>query len=258
MSWIPGWDSIGATSWWSGFFFWASIFCLIGLGIAEVASHRYSERRDDLIEIEQREIQRRHDEDMARVQHDTAQANERAAQLEKEAANARAAVAGANARAAEASQKAAEAQLALEKFKAPRMLTLDQQRQIAERVKSFNKMRFDLSAITGDPEALALSGQIADALKMGGWTWIEFNHPDGPFMTVFSFGSDIPNVGQQGRIGVDIKVHLDHAAELSAAANALSTALNDVGVNAKFAADADAQAGIPNHDTIHVMIGKKP
>ena len=105
---------------WSGFFFWASIGCLIGLGITEVASHRYSERKDDLAEIEQHEIQRRHDEDMARVQHDTAQANERAAELTREAARlsaeaeaARAQIAEANARASEATQKATEAQLEL-------------------------------------------------------------------------------------------------------------------------------------------------
>jgi len=83
MSWIPGWDTIGGAGWWSGFFFWASIACLIGLGITEIASHRYSERKDDLSEIEQREIQHRHDEDMARVQHDTAATMERAEELRR-------------------------------------------------------------------------------------------------------------------------------------------------------------------------------
>jgi hypothetical protein len=59
------------------------------LGVAEVASHRYGERKDELAAIEQNAKDKRHDEDMARVQHDTAQAIERAAQLEREAANAR-------------------------------------------------------------------------------------------------------------------------------------------------------------------------
>jgi hypothetical protein len=97
MSWIPGWDSVAAAGWWSGFYFWLSIVCLIGLGIAEVASHRYSERREELASAEQNEIQRRHDQEMTAVQHDTAQANERAAQLEREAADLRLALEGARA-----------------------------------------------------------------------------------------------------------------------------------------------------------------
>src|SRR6266478_667417 len=83
--WIPGWDSVAGAGWWSGLYFWASIVALIGLGAAEVASHRYSERKDELAGVEQEAAQRRHDEDMARVQYDSALANERAAQLEKEA-----------------------------------------------------------------------------------------------------------------------------------------------------------------------------
>jgi hypothetical protein len=89
VNWMPGWDSVAGAGWWSGFYFWLSIACLIGLGVAEVASHRYSERRDQLSGAEQREIQHHHDEEMTAVQHDTALANERAAELEKEAATAK-------------------------------------------------------------------------------------------------------------------------------------------------------------------------
>jgi hypothetical protein len=49
MSLIPGWDSIAGAGWWSTFYFWASIISLIGLGTSEVASHRYSERKDELV-----------------------------------------------------------------------------------------------------------------------------------------------------------------------------------------------------------------
>jgi hypothetical protein len=72
MSWIPGWDSIASAGMWSGFYFWMSIGALIGLGVFEVASHRYSERKDEMVAVEQEAIQRRHDEDMTRVQHDAA------------------------------------------------------------------------------------------------------------------------------------------------------------------------------------------
>ena len=75
MSWVPGWESIQAAGWWSGFFFWASIASLIGLGISEVASHRFSERKDELVERQQIADKERHDNDIARVQHDAALAN---------------------------------------------------------------------------------------------------------------------------------------------------------------------------------------
>ena len=102
MSWIPGWDSIESTTWWSAFYFWASIVALIGLGVTEVASHRYSERKDELSGIERAEKDRQHDQEMARVHLQASQANERAAELEKDAETARAKVADANARALEA------------------------------------------------------------------------------------------------------------------------------------------------------------
>ena len=63
-------------------------------GYGEVASHRYSDRKDELTATEQEAIQRRHDEDMAAVQHDTAVANERAAKLERENLDLRTKIAG--------------------------------------------------------------------------------------------------------------------------------------------------------------------
>ena len=99
-------------------------------GISEVISHRYGERKDELTAAKQIEVQRHHDEDMARVQRDAAQANERAAQLEKEAEIARKATADANAR-------ALEAQLALEKFKQPRKLSDAQISSLREKLNEF-------------------------------------------------------------------------------------------------------------------------
>jgi len=170
VSWIPGWSSIAGTAWWSGFYFWASICALIALGMAEVASHRYSDRKDELAAVEQEAIQRRHDEDMAHVQHDAAQAIERAAQLEKEAAEAKAAIADANARVVEATQKALEAQLALEQFKAPRNLTPEQQDRIASKIKEFSGVQFALS-ISADNESYQLMKLIRAAVEKAGWIW---------------------------------------------------------------------------------------
>jgi hypothetical protein len=86
VSWIPGWGSIAAAGWWSGFFFWASIVSLIGLGISEVASHRYGDRKDELTAEQQRIDKKTHDDEIARLHLETAQANERAAKLQEAAA----------------------------------------------------------------------------------------------------------------------------------------------------------------------------
>jgi hypothetical protein len=118
MSWIPGWGSVASAEWWSGFYFWLSISCLIGLGITEVASHRYGERKDELAAIEQATKDKRHDEDVAHLQHDTAQANERAAELSREAAQA-------TQKAAEANARAAQAELGLQKMQNPRTIDFE-------------------------------------------------------------------------------------------------------------------------------------
>jgi hypothetical protein len=81
---IPGWDSVAGAGWWATFWFWASIGSLLLLGVSEVISHRYTERKDFLVEQEQTAEKQRHDEEMARVHRDTAQANERAAELAQE------------------------------------------------------------------------------------------------------------------------------------------------------------------------------
>lgn len=252
MSWVPGWESIQATGWWSGFFFWASIVSLIGLGISEVASHRFSERKDELVERQQIAEKERHDTDIARVQHDAALAIERAASLEKEAETARASIADANARAAEATRQAAQAQLALEKFKQPR--AIPDLRVFGGKLKQFAKTRFDMSVLPGDPEAAVLMSQIAASLEEAGWIWVEYNPPNGTLMMVFNMPGK-PNIGQEGWRGVSVQVFDEYSAELSPAANAVAGELMVVGIEVT---RDKAAAVIPNKDTIHILVGKKP
>ena len=111
MSWIPGWESVTGARWWENFYFWASIGALILLGAAEIVSHRYTERKDELAAIEQTSTQRRHDEEMARLHAET------------EASKAE--IAKANASAAEANARAEALRLQLlieQQRRAPRTL----------------------------------------------------------------------------------------------------------------------------------------
>ena len=84
MGWIPGWDSIASAGWWSGLFFWGSIISLIGLGISEVASHRYSERKDELVERQQLVEKKEHDDEIARLHLEAANATKEAARVSLE------------------------------------------------------------------------------------------------------------------------------------------------------------------------------
>jgi hypothetical protein len=184
----------------------------------------------------------------ARANEAAAKVNERAASLERDAAIARQKIAEANAR-------VAEANLQLEKIRQPRVLSTSKAQQIAQTVRRWPGIRFDVAALPGDPEALTLVGQLADCLRTGGWEWIEFNHPSGPFMQVYSW-PNLPNVGQLGGEAIAVLAHADRLAEFAAAGAALAGALNAVGLIASFGS-TDIE-GIPNHDTLHIAVGKKP
>jgi hypothetical protein len=72
-------------------------------------------------------------------------------------------------RAAEATDRALATQLALEKFKAPRTLTREQQAIIADRLKEYSGMQFIVEAI-GENEPQQTAQQIGYALASAGWS----------------------------------------------------------------------------------------
>jgi hypothetical protein len=83
---MPGWTSAAGAGLWSNVFFWVGIAALLFLGASEVISHRYTERKDELVAEEQKRTERQHRDEIARLDLETAQANERSAVLEKDAA----------------------------------------------------------------------------------------------------------------------------------------------------------------------------
>jgi hypothetical protein len=155
---------------------------------------------------------------------------------------------------AEANERAVQAALALEKFKAPRTIVPEQGARIIAAVKGFAGTSFDMAVIQGDPEATYFLRQLANILGTASWTWVEFNHPSGPFMTVAKF-PDTPNFGYLARLGISIEMHSEKAAEFSGAAKALADALNAEGITA--ATGNEPTQDIPNHDAMHIIVGKK-
>jgi hypothetical protein len=175
-----------------------------------------------------------------RARRDAATANERAAALEKEAESARAAIADANAR-------AIEAQLALEKYKAPRSLTKEQQDRIVENIKLFAGQEYALSVAVG-AEAENFLCMLDGILQSAGWK----KHD--PFGTIHT-GTACGRVALNSLSGVHIRAAPTLPAAGNVAANALGPALVAEGIAA--VGEIDPQ-NIPVETVINVMVGSKP
>jgi hypothetical protein len=244
VNWIPGWDSIAATGWWSGFFFWASIVSLIGLGISEVASHRYADRKDELSADQQRVEKKAHDEEMARLHLETAQVQERAAKLEKEAA---------------------EANLSLGRLQTPRatLLTAAALDSIAEKLQPFAGTRFDTGLAANSGEQADFLWRLEMALTNlpppenrlnAGWIEIPWGFNQvGVGAQALRRGTR-PVSGSVAAQNVEIHLHPEYRAKLLPAATALISALNDVGIISK---EVGFNTYSSNDDAIHVLIGEK-
>ena len=140
MIWVPGWDTIQSANRWSNFYFWVSIASLIGLGISEVASHRYSERKDELVAIEEQNTKRTHDDEIARIRLEAATLSDKAEILRAKNLEVEAAV-------------------------APRIL---EQGLTSASLKKFAGTLFVVVSLP-DFESKRAAGQIRAMLSMAGW-----------------------------------------------------------------------------------------
>jgi hypothetical protein len=112
-----------------------------------------------------------------------ASSHRRMTALAMDAAEAKKSVLVANERAADAEKRAVEASRELERYKTSRTLSQEQQSQLTERLRRFEKTPFEFSVAPGS-EAIALMGQLAMALTESGWDWnvsspLVFNKADG-------------------------------------------------------------------------------
>jgi hypothetical protein len=163
MSWVPGWDSIASAHWWENFYFWASIVALILLGVMEVVSHRYTERKDELAAAEQSKTQRQHDEEIARLHLQTAA-------LTADAEKSRAAIAEATARAAEANRIAEEERTARLKLLgeiSARHLTEESAKKLIGALRG-KVPRLTVVWPIADPEALNFAVELTSAFRAAG------------------------------------------------------------------------------------------
>ena len=134
MNWMPGWDSIEAAGWWSSFWFWFGIACLLALGGSEVASHWYGLRKEALVAQQDITNQRQHDADAAQMRQQLT----------------------------DTQQKQAWRDIS------PQDLTA-----LTEAVKPFKGQEFIVAYVSGDDEGERLAARIYSALIDGGWASAE-------------------------------------------------------------------------------------
>jgi hypothetical protein len=163
-------------------------------------------------------------------------------------------IAKANESAAQANARAAEAQLALEKLKAPRLLSDEQMSRVVEKLMRFHGTKFDAAVIPGDPEAIIFLSHITAALERAGWVWVEWTAPEGQLAMTYSIPAK-PSIGQLGFLGVTLQINPAHDRALSAPADALGLALIAEGIEATL--DVIDNASVPKRETVHVIVGKK-
>jgi hypothetical protein len=233
MSIIPGWDSIAGAHWWSNFYFWASIFSLIALGVTEVVSHRYSEREDELAAIEQEATKKTHEDEIARLHVESSR-------LAADAETARAQIAEANAR-------ALEAQLALEKFKAPRSLNSEQRENLIADLTRFAGQKFSGIVAGGIPDASKFWSELVATLTAAKWQLLP---PAGD-----AAGNPPAGIPINPNVGVIIALPLGEEGTCGPPAIALATGLSNAGIAATAIRSANPQN---RNGVIVIAIGSKP
>jgi hypothetical protein len=150
---------------------------------------------------------------------------------------------------AEANARALEARLALEKFKAPRILTADAQARLAAKLRSFSGSVFDIGiGPMGDPEPLYLSRSIHSVLVAANWQHVAWTGGGQTYTE-----SPMPSIGLATVTNVIIDVHPNWWPKFGGAAEALAAALNAEGIDAI----ADSQGTSVNTEAIHIRIGRK-
>ncbi len=142
--------------------------------------------------------------------------------------------------AAEANARALEAQLALEQFKAPRVLTDEQVQKIADRLKPFSGQEFGIIPYWEMKEPLAFANRIYTPLELAGWKYIQ------PERATFMLG---------GIEGVQVWRHPNADERVQRAADALVAALNDADVAAVLKLQNIAN---PLDNKISLNVGTKP
>lgn len=230
---LPGWDSLDAITRFHSWAEIAGIAFLALLVVAEILAYGYGHRRDEIASRQQADVERAHEERISILNQDTAR-------LKVEAEVARAQIADAQAR-------AAEANLELARIKQPRTLTSEQSTAITNAMLPFAGQQFSGLVASGVSDAPSLWTLIDQALRGASW---KRELPRG--LSVGDPPHGIPIVPSDG---VTLLLPEADVSRLTLAANALTNALNYVGIKTVKVIDNGPQS---RNGIIVIEIGLKP
>jgi hypothetical protein len=149
----------------------------------------------------------------------------------------------------EANAQAEQAKLELEKFKAARSLSHEQQSRITSKLKPFAGTVFDAAhGPKGDPEPIVFLRFLEPTLLSAGWIAIPWTGGGETYTEV-----GMPTIGLTAVTNVLVDVHPDWWPKYGAAATALAAALVAEGIDAK----ADSERASVKSDAIHIRVGRK-
>jgi|ERR1700733_1753168 hypothetical protein len=182
--------------------------------------------------------------------------------LEKDASDAKAAQQGVETelanqkeRTAIAEKAASDAALALERFKQPRSLSIEQQDKLKSALKPFAGQNFAL-AVFPDPEALALVRVLDTLLKSVGWNRVPSQiHRESGGQSGLLVDVAGVTAAQISDSGVDAYIAPDDADSVLAQ-HALSSILNTAGIHCENHRTPQLTGKTPR--AITVSVGKKP
>jgi len=174
--------------------------------------------------------------------------------------DARIKISEADARAKEADARAKEAELALAKFRAPRLPTREQLSLVAERLRPFAGTKFDigLSASSGEQADFIWRLELAlanfeEGIPNAGWIEVPWGFYQVGQQEIRR-GPHRPPSGSVAAQNVEIHLHPESREKLLPAATALISVLKEIDIEAK---DAGFNAHTVNVDAIHILIGEK-
>jgi hypothetical protein len=232
---LPGWNSAEASGWWSGLYFWAGLVCLLLLGVTEILSHRYAERRSDL--LAQAESAAEAQKGAVEAQKDEVEA-QRAGEvdaLRRQLADAQSRAASAVSAAIEARKPHGDAAL--------RRLTDHEKETLLFALSPFAGQRVTFKSVLGDAEGKRFIEDFIVTLRRARWS---FDDKADVSQAVFD--------GQPVGVQVTVNAHDAEAGKVPPAAAEFVRALDKLGVTVGHTLFASPQ--IPA-GSIELVVGTK-
>jgi hypothetical protein len=164
----------------------------------------------------------------------------------------------ANARAAEASERAAQAELKLAEFRRPRLPTTSQLADFVEKLKPFAGTKVDIGhGPDGFREQLDFIWRLEPCFINAGWTFMEWDvEPRMQRWPAWGTPRRPHWYGIATVLNVTIELNPESREKLLPVAQALTDALNDIGITTTIEARPISSRS-RNMDTIHFLVGEK-